>query len=117
MNLKKNTGIIINGEEIMTNQEGKKYDTGKPRIYEMIEDFKEPLIEVAKVWAFGADKYAKHNWSYVDNAIDRYSNALLRHMLEGEDKDDESGLLHASHVAWNAIARLYFIIQKQKENE
>ena len=99
----------------MDNKEGKKYDTGKPRIYEMIEDFKEPLIEVAKVWAFGANKYEKHNWAYVDNAIDRYSNALLRHMLEGDAKDDESGLLHASHVAWNAIARLYFIIQKQKE--
>lgn len=101
----------------MTNQEGKKYDTGKPRIYEMIEDFKEPLIEVAKVWAFGADKYDKHNWAYVKNAEDRYSNALLRHMLEGDAKDDESGLLHASHTAWNALARLYFIIQKNKENE
>ena len=96
-------------------QEGLKYDTGKPRIYEMIEDFKEPLTEVAKVWAFGADKYAKHNWVYVDNALNRYSNALLRHMLEGDTRDDESGLLHASHTAWNALARLYFIIQKQKE--
>ena len=52
-------------------QQGIKYDTGKPRIYEMIEDFKEPLMEVAKVWAFGADKYQKHNWAYVDNAEDR----------------------------------------------
>lgn len=99
----------------MGKQEGLKYDTGKPRIFEMLEDFKEPMIEIAKVWAFGADKYEKHNWAYVDNAIDRYSNALLRHMLEGETKDDESELLHASHVAWNAIVRLYFIIQKQKE--
>ena len=99
----------------MNKQEGIKYDTGKPRIYEMIEDFKEPLTEVAKVWAFGADKYAKHNWAYVDNAEDRYSNALLRHMLEGDTRDDESGLLHASHTAWNALARLYFIIQKNKE--
>ena len=37
-------------------QEGIKYDKAKPRIFEMIEDFKEPLIEVAKVWAFGAEK-------------------------------------------------------------
>lgn len=96
-------------------QEGIKYDTGKPRLFEMIEDFKEPLIEVAKVWAFGADKYEKHNWAYVDNAIDRYSNALIRHMLEGDGTDQESELLHASHVAWNALARLYFIIQKNKE--
>lgn len=96
-------------------QEGIKYDSAKPRIFEMIEDFKEPLIEVAKVWSFGADKYGKHNWAYVDNAIDRYSNALVRHLLEGNTKDEESELLHASHVAWNALARLYFIIQKNKE--
>jgi hypothetical protein len=96
-------------------KEGIKYDTGKPRLYEMIEDFKEPLEEVTKVWTFGADKYGKHNWAYVDNAIDRYSNALLRHLLEGDSKDKESQILHASHVAWNALARLYFIIQKNKE--
>lgn len=95
-------------------QEGIKYDTGKPRIFETIEDFQEPLMEVAKVWTFGADKYGKHNWAYVDNAIDRYSNALLRHMLQGDTIDDESGLLHASHVAWNALARLHFIIEKSK---
>ena len=96
-------------------QEGIKYDTGKPRLFEMIEDFKEPLTEVARVWSFGANKYGKHNWAYVDNAIDRYSNALVRHLLEGGTKDQESELLHASHVAWNALARLYFIIQKNKE--
>lgn len=96
-------------------EEGIKYDNGKPRLYEMIEDFKEPLIEVAKVWAFGADKYKKHNWAFVDNAVDRYSNALVRHLVQGNTKDDESKLLHASHVAWNALARLYFILQEQKE--
>lgn len=99
----------------MEKQDGIKYDNGKPRLYEMIEDFKNPLIEVAKVWAFGADKYKKHNWAFVDNAIDRYSNALVRHLLEGDTKDDESKLLHASHVAWNALARLHFILQEQKE--
>ena len=97
------------------NNKGLKYDTGKPRLFEMLEDFKEAFIEVSKVWEFGANKYEKHNWAYVDNAEDRYSNALLRHMLEGDTRDYESGLLHASHVAWNALARLYFIIQKEKE--
>ena len=96
-------------------QTGIKYDSQKPRLYEMIEDFKEPLTEVAKVWAFGADKYQKHNWAYVENALDRYSNALVRHLLEGEEYDQESELLHASHVAWNALARLHFIIQHKKE--
>ena len=94
--------------------DGVKYDEGKPRLGEMIVDFAIPMRELARVWEFGANKYEKSNWKKVDNAIDRYSNALLRHMLEGETKDDESGLLHASHVAWNAIARLYFIMQKNK---
>lgn len=94
---------------------GTKYDTGKPRLFEMIEDFKEPLEEVAKVWAFGADKYKKHNWAYVDNAYDRYSNALVRHLVQGKTCDDESKLLHAAHVAWNSLARLHFILEEQKE--
>lgn len=95
-------------------EEGIKYDNGKPRMCEMIQDFAEPLEEVAKVWAFGADKYSKGNWRYVLNGKDRYSNALIRHLLAEETQavDLESGLYHAAHVAWNALARLYFIKKK-----
>ncbi len=102
--------------EMLKNTEGVKYDTGKPRIAEMIQDFREPLIEVAKVWAFGADKYSKGNWAYVLNGRDRYTNAMIRHLVAEVDNsnDAESELLHAAHVAWNALARLWFIIQEQK---
>lgn len=31
-----------------------------------------------------------------------------------EKRDEESKLLHASHVAWNALARLHFILEEQK---
>lgn len=98
------------------NKEGIKYDKGKPRVAEMVKDFGPSILEVAKVWAFGADKYEKSNWKLVDNAEDRYTNALLRHLIAEEDNpiDFESGLLHATHVAWNALARLYFILRKQK---
>ena len=98
------------------NKEGIKYDKGKPRVAEMVKDFGPSILEVAKVWAFGADKYEKSNWKLVDNAEDRYTNALLRHLIAEEDNpiDPESGLLHAVHVAWNALARLYFILQKQQ---
>jgi len=99
----------------MDEQNGIKYDNGKPRLYEMIEDFKNPLIEVSKVWAFGAEKYQKYNWQFVKNPIDRYSNALMRHLIEGKKADDETKLLHASHVAWNALARLHFILLEQQE--
>ena len=97
--------------------EGTKYDSGKPRIAEMVGDFKEPLLAICKVWEFGADKYEKSNWKKVDNAIDRYTNAMMRHLLEEVDNpiDSESGLHHAIHVAWNALARLYFILQKPKD--
>lgn len=96
--------------------EGMKYDDGKPRIAEMVVDFKGPLLELCKTWEFGANKYEKSNWKYVNDGEERYTNALMRHLLAEEDcpYDSESGLLHASHVAFNALARLYFILAKNK---
>ena len=96
-------------------EKGIKYDSGKLRLAEMMQDFRVPLSAVCKVWEFGADKYAKSNWQLVDNAIDRYTNAMLRHLMTEVQQpyDDESELLHAAHVAWNALARLHFIVQKE----
>ena len=96
--------------------EGKKYDKGKLRLAEMIIDFNVPLKSVCKVWEFGADKYEKSNWKKVDNAIDRYTNAMLRHLIAEDTSvtDDESGLFHAAHVAWNALARLYFLLENEE---
>ena len=48
-----------------------KYDNGKPRIAEMVVDFKGPLLELCKTWEFGANKYEKSNWKYVDNGEER----------------------------------------------
>lgn len=95
---------------------GTKYDDGKPRLAEMVIDFKKPLLELCKVWEFGANKYSKSNWKLVDNGKDRYTNAMLRHLLQEDDNpiDDESGLPHASHIAFNALARLYFILQEKR---
>lgn len=95
--------------------EGIKFDGGKLRLAEMMQDFRLPLSAVCRVWEFGADKYEKSNWKKVDNAIDRYTNAMLRHLMEEEAKpfDDESEILHAAHVAWNALARLHFIMYEK----
>jgi len=97
-------------------QIGKKFDNGKPRLAEMIQDFRFSLIEVAKIWEFGANKYDKGNWRYVENGENRYTNAMLRHLVAEMDSktDEESKLLHAAHVAWNALARLHFILEKEK---
>lgn len=58
------------------------------------------LEGLAKVLAFGAKKYAKHNWrgglSYT-----RLIGAALRHtfeILKGKDIDPESGLPHVDHL-------------------
>ena len=92
-------------------QKGIKYDTGKALLGEMFQDFSIPLEFVARVWEFGANKYGKSNWKYVENARNRYTNALLRHLANETEHeyDKETNLLHAAHVAWNALARLYFI--------
>lgn len=100
-------------------EEGTKYDDGKPRLAEMIKDFAIPLTEVCSVWEFGANKYSKSNWKLVKDGETRYTNALLRHLVQEEynEYDEESRLRHATHVAWNALARLYFILQKKPSYE
>ena len=97
-------------------KDGVKYDDNKPRLAEMLVDMKEPLLALCKVWEYGANKYTPDNWKKVDNGKDRYTNAMLRHLFAEEDSpvDDESLLLHASHIAFNALARLYFILQERQ---
>ncbi len=93
---------------------GLKYDAGKPRMWLL------PFIslyEIARVLTFGAQKYAANSWQTVENGEERYANALLRHLTliqEGEVYDEESGLLHWSHVGCNALFLIFFA--KKKEN-
>lgn len=63
------------------------------------------VLAVGRVLTYGAVKYAPENWRLVDNGIQRYRGALLRHLmayLAGNLVDDESGLPHLWHVAANA---------------
>ena len=98
-------------------KEGIKHDKGKLRLSEMLIDFAPALEELCKVWEFGANKYGKSNWQQVENAKDRYTNALLRHLFAEKNDlyDSESEILHAAHIAFNALARLWFISQEPKE--
>lgn len=102
-----------------TPEEGVKYDKGKPRLGEMVQDFANQLADICKVWEFGANKYSKSNWKLVDNGFERYTNAMVRHFLqeEIEQYDCETNIHHAIHVAWNAIARLYFLVDSPVEDD
>lgn len=78
------------------------------------------LIEkLVEVFHFGASKYGPNTWQGLEDGENRYRAALLRHLTaheKGELRDPESGLLHAQHLAWNALAILYFAIKKEGKN-
>ena len=61
----------------------------------------EAMNQTAAVLAFGAQKYAEHNWRK-GFQWGRPLSAAMRHITafnNGEDKDPESGLSHLAHAA------------------
>lgn len=97
---------------------GAKLDSGKPSIYRgLLDYFPRACSAVAEVSTVGAKKYAWKGWETVPDGFSRYSDALGRHILaESSDGslDKDTGLLHASHVAWNAMARLELLLKETK---
>lgn len=88
---------------------GLKHDDGKQFAAIPYQEFPHALREVVKVATFGARKYVRGNWVHVENAQERYLDALHRHLLAhhgGELLDAESGLTHLAHAAWNILALL-----------
>lgn len=88
---------------------GAKLDAGKTRLGLVLLGFARALETVGEVGTFGARKYTDAGWVEVENGQARYTDALLRHLMSearGEKLDPDSGLRHAAHVAWNALARL-----------
>jgi len=100
-------------------QGGIKYDGGKAPIFRGgLGYFPRAISAVSSVSAFGASKYAWGGWRSVDNGYTRYSDAMVRHLAyegQGEDVDPDSGLLHAAHTAWNALARLELLLSQESE--
>jgi hypothetical protein len=87
---------------------GLKYDSDKPRM-----DLLDPwaLEGLAAVLAFGAKKYAAHNWrggitySRLVAALERHIGAIKK----GEYIDGESGLPHIDHVGCCWMFLSYFM--------
>lgn len=74
------------------------------------------IEEAVRVFTYGAQKYAPNTWMNLPDGYERYKAALLRHLTlidQGKHFDEESGLLHASQVLWNAIALCYFEMKEQ----
>lgn len=98
------------------NEPGAKLDAGKNRLGLVLGGFSRALQEVGKVGTFGANKYTDNGWMAVPGGVDRYTDAMFRHLLtesEGVTVDEQTGLLHAAHTAWNALARLDLLLRSQ----
>jgi len=88
----------VSNHEQLDPKEGRKYDQGKPD-YTLLPW--EAVEEVVRVLDFGAKKYARDNWRYVDNAETRYLAAAIRHLAahaRGEVADAETGISHLAHA-------------------
>lgn len=93
-------------------QPGLKFDTGKNRL----DLIYWPFVEgVGTVLTHGAAKYAPNNWQKVDDGINRYFAAAMRHLIayrNGERLDPDSGLPHLSHAATNMMFLQYLTFQE-----
>lgn len=68
------------------------------------------ITELAKVMSYGAEKYAPNSWRDIENPMDSYYAACMRHLMSyrsGEKTDSESGINHLSHAAINIMFMLY----------
>ena len=97
-------------------QSGAKLDAGKPDL-SLLLMFGHALTEVGRIGTFGAEKYTRGGWQDVTDGRNRYTAALLRHLCQEsyEEMDTDSGLLHAAHAAWNALARLELQLREESD--
>ena len=95
---------------------GAKMDAGKT-MAGVLSDFSLALLAVAEVGTFGANKYTRGGWQSVPDGQVRYTDAAWRHLLkEGREAlDEDSGLSHAAHMAWNVLARLELMLREENE--
>lgn len=75
---------------------------------------RQALDAISEVYAFGAEKYADHNWRRGYEWGKSYS-ALQRHVTafwDGESNDPESGLSHLAHAGFHIFALLTWLQQQ-----
>lgn len=93
---------------------GAKVDAGKPEV-SLLLMFGKALTAVAEVGTHGAIKYTRDGWETVPDGINRYTDAMLRHLFKEhyEDYDSDIPVRHIAQTAWNALARLELTLRKE----
>ncbi len=118
MNVQKAIEVDPNGRD--AKQGGAKLDAGKPAAWRgLLDYFPRACLAVADVSTRGAKKYSWKGWETVEDGEARYADALVRHILkesiDGLYDIGPGGLndvLHASQIAWNALARLELLLRR-----
>lgn len=68
-------------------------------------------------WAGDIKGYKPHDWWNMPGGVEQFKAAEARHKnkrLRGEERDDESGLLHLVHEAFNAMAAAEVALRKME---
>jgi len=77
------------------------------------------LEELARVLMFGSQKYARDNWKK-GLKWTQIIDSMWRHMnkiLQGQDHDEETGLLHAAHIMCNAMFLCHHMANEVGEDD
>ena len=113
-----NNVYFVKTEEDKSNENDQsiKSDDGKLKLSLVPREI---IRAIARARMYGLKKYGdKESWESVSK--ERYIDALYRHFLTYLDDiggvDEESGLLHTDHIAFN-IAAICELEKKERENE
>jgi hypothetical protein len=96
----------------------KKFDADKIPVYEGFDRyFPRAKLCLAMVSEYGFRKYGSWGgWKKLLDGIVRYTSAKSRHSIyqeiEGAYDAGDSGLPHAAHEAWNAMAKLEMLLEQ-----
>lgn len=84
----------------------------------VLEYFPDALMAVAELSKIGNDKHNPGealNWSR-DKSTD-HGDCLVRHQLEYNKTDEDTGLPHAVSVAWRALAQLQTLLEDTQDEK
>lgn len=100
-----------------SHEPGAKLDAGKSPVFQgLLDYFPRACLAVATVSHGGATKYAWKGWESIPDGVNRYSNAMARHIVNEsiEGPFDPDGFLHKAQIAWNALAALELYLRSKE---
>ena len=79
----------------------------------LIATYPKAFAALARVFEFGAKKYARGDWKKGRPVLDTLDSAMRHYLLgymQGEKNDPESGQPHLAHVIWNLMAIMEYLV-------